>query len=459
MYLPLVSQLNDLEYSGARLVNFIPEPAEEFSGMVLRDRHGLVEKFSFGGPVSELVSNGDGLFGISNGALYNIGNQTKIGDCPGAVHYLAATENQIGVVAGGVYCHWDGTSWTQPTVTGITKPIGVCVKDNSFIVWGESATRKDQFHVSDVNDGTSFTFGVQSAESSADGIRAIVPTSAGIFVFGAENTEFWYNAGADGFIRGAGATISIGCLNGKTAVEDNGVVYWVGNNWRVYRAVGFAPETISTFGVNRVSGSADKGFTCRMRQHRQYVLWRQNQPALAYDQDTGLWTEFATGAFPDLAEQRMHPEDADPLGGAWEARCSVERNNVEYLGLSAGVGTISEASFTDSDGQAVIREAITGPVHFGGERRVIHRVRLGVDTGQRPVSGGSEVSLGREPQIMARFSRDGITWGGEKTRGLGMPGDFRRFVTFRNLGQFRIIKARIRVSDPVRANIYGVTLE
>ena len=71
--------------------------------------------------------------------------------------------------------------------------------------------------------------------------------------------------------------------------------------------------------------------------------------------------------------------------------------------------------------------------------------------------GVNTTDIGREPKVMVRISRDGATWGAWKERGLGELGEYNKQVRLRNLGRGRRVQFEVRVTDPVRADLLGVS--
>lgn len=64
-----------------------------------------------------------------------------------------------------------------------------------------------------------------------------------------------------------------------------------------------------------------------------------------------------------------------------------------------------------------------------------------------------------DPKVQFCYSRDGgHTWSSWKERSLGAVGRFNQRVRYLNIGQFRAIVVKIRVSDPVKRDILGANV-
>jgi len=72
---------------------------------------------------------------------------------------------------------------------------------------------------------------------------------------------------------------------------------------------------------------------------------------------------------------------------------------------------------------------------------------------------GGTGGIGRTPQAMLQTSRDGLNWGVEKWRDVGDKGEYNRFAEWFGLGAFRRFQIRIRITDPIPRDIYGVEYE
>jgi hypothetical protein len=123
---------------------------------------------------------------------------------------------------------------------------------------------------------------------------------------------------------------------------------------------------------------------------------------------------------------------------------------VEYLGCDTGViATLDDDTFTD-DGKVMEGVAVSVPVQSGGDPFAIARVHLEMDVGFG--------TIGRTPQIMMQTTKDGRNWSVEKWRSVGDTGDYGKIVRWHGLGSFRRFQARLRVTDPVRRDLYGVAV-
>ena len=440
-YIPLASKSGalssnpELNTSPERMVNYVPVPGDGFGKVHALRRYGLVERQATDNEVDAIVTNGSDLYFISDGRLWQQdGTPTDLGFVGYGEVVMAASESEVAIVVDNKYFLWDGSTLTQHTAGAVTYPKGVCFVDGFFVVWGGGVAGPDGFQISYLNDGSTFNGSdLLSATSKADPIRCIVPVPTGIAVVGSSTIEFWRNAGATtGLFRKAkGTTLGFGARNRSLVCEDEGVIFLVGNDNRVYRVAGYGYEVISSEAGNEVTENMNASFACRQRGGR-FICFRRGdgRPTVVFNTSTGLWSEFSTN------------------DGAWEPVCATEYFNRQYYGSQTGIVENSKSSFDDTTGSAHLC-AITPAFDFEGPTTILPNMRLqfGVNT----------TDIGREPKVMVRISRDGATWGAWKERGLGELGEYNKQVRLRNLGRGRRVQFEVRVTDPVRADLLGVS--
>lgn len=435
---PFARQSKDAPgYSGERLKNLFLRPSDGYAQGVLIGRSGLLSQHNISlQSARDMVSMGGSLYAVAGGKVSKIsgGTVTQVGSVPDdEATQMASSGTEVAIVAGGKYHICDGTTTAEYTTGALTNPVGVAYMDGYFIVIGSSGGRSDALTVSGLDDGTSFdALDFAFAENAPDELVAIVEDHNEIWLFGSETTEIWYNSGAAGFPfqRNAGALIERGATALTVAKEDN-AVFWVGEDRRVYRSSGSSPQVISTRESEETLKAATlgRGFITDDKGHKFYVLRLAGRPALAYDLTTGLWCEFSTG-----------------LGEAeFAGTCSARSGGTFYVGTSTGhIATLDPDTYQDLGGY-LEAEAISTPV-ARADYFSINRLHMNI-------AGGDVNAQGR---VMLQVSKNGRTWGLEKWRNLGALGEFFRRVTWHGLGASRRFQFRIRITDAVQRDIYGV---
>lgn len=455
-------------YSGEKLMNYFAREGDGVSPMVLLGRSGFVARASVSGPVRAIHGMGGSIYAAAGGAIWRVlnGVATYVGSIPDDANtYMASSGTQLAVVAGSRYFVSQGTTATEHTTGAVETPHGVAFLDGYFVVTGESTGREDCHAVSSLNDATTFDASdFAFAESAADGIQAVIADHGELWFLGSETIETWYNSGGDyPFARNPGSRVEHGCANGKTVAKEDNAVFWLGDDGAVYRSGGGTPQVISTREVEEELNDVVGGFTFSDRGHRFYALTRRNASTYCYDLTTGLWAERSTG-IPD---------------SPWVCTCSFLMGGVEYFGTSDGkVGVLAPDAYSD-DGEVIEAEVISTPIERNGAYFPISKIHANFSTGQSgigyeyvdgPLATESAVEfvtetgapleitdrVPRKPKVMLQVSRDGQTWGKERWRDLPELGHYNQRVTWHGLGAGRRFQARIRITDPVSRDLYGV---
>lgn len=426
-------------YSGERLINGFLRPAQTISQGIICGRSGLSLHRSYSN-VRALSRIGGALYVIAAGRVWRDGaTPVLVGSVPDDTATAVASNGRaFAIVAGGAYHLCNGTTTIQYDTGAITSPRDVAFQDGYFIVTGSSGDRDDAFTISALDDGTTFNaLDFAFAEASPDEIVGVIADHNEVWLFGKDSIEVFRNSGAQDFPfeRNAGAKLERGCLDGRTiAKEDNGV-FWIGQDRVAYRSNGVAPMVISTREVDEAleGGTITGGFTFRDRGHKFYAVSVEGRPTLCYDLTTQLWSERSTGL--DY--------------GPWACTGVLDLDGAQYFTADIGVLTQSADLFTDLGAEMAL-EAVSVPIVQGNKRFRVPRAELRMD--------GGALDIGRDPQVMMQTTKDGENWSPEKWRPLGRLGNYGRKARWNGLGQFEFFQARIRITDPVARDIYGVTL-
>lgn len=432
-------------YSGERVKNLFIRPTRGVSQGVLIGRSGADRFASLdpGEPVRAIENLEGNIYAVVGGGVWRIENgvSTLLGEVIDSREtFTASNGSEIAIVAGGKYYICDGTTVTEYSTGAVDVPRGVTFQDGYFVVIGEAFGRGDGMTVSGLDDGTTFDeLEFAFAENSPDDLRAVLSDHGELWLFGPRTIEIWWNTGGADFpfARNTGAVIEKGCLAGKTVAKEDNMVYWVGADRIVYRSAGASPEVISTREVEEQLDDADieLAFTFKDRGHKFYAIRLSNQADLVFDLTTGAWHERTTG----IGEN------------PWLITCATIASGVEYFGTDSGrIVTLNPETFQD-DGEIIEAEAISAPVESQGDFFSINRIHMNIRGGV----GG----IGRQPQVMLQTTKDGRNWSDEKWRDLGDVGQYYLRAVWHALGMFRRFQVRVRITDAVPRDIYGVHYE
>lgn len=428
-----------LEYSGERLLNWYPRPWPDGGrgAVALLPSPGLTRHvlLSSGRPVRAIVTANGGVFAVCGGHLWRVVGSTvtavgSIVDTPDTT--IAADGVNVSVAAGGEYYVWNGTTLSTPS-SGAFDQVGSVTEIDGYTVLSELGGQK--FSVSGIRDAASIdALDFASAEGSPDHLVRVFADHSELILFGTRSTEIWQNSGNPDFpfTRLAGGKLNRGCLFPRSVVSEDNSVWWVGDDRVIYRMVGYTPTRVSTHAVERAlrdySETADiRAMTLTYDGAKWFVLWFPDRPAWVFDAASGMWHERGTN-------------------GPWLATCAASGDGLTTLGGSDG-WLYRLGGLTDGP-HAILREAVSLPV-VAPDRLSMHEVEVCFRTGAEDINRPALASL--------EISRDGgRTWGPERWRSMGRLGNYDRRTRWQQLGHGRTFQARVRVTDPVSASIWGV---
>lgn len=381
-------------------------------------------------------------FVVSGSVLYRGASSLGVVSTSGVAR-MACSDVQLGVVDGGKFWIYDGSSltWVENDKTGDPLPffIGVIFIAQRFVLLCADGT----FYWSDVDDGTQIDgLSFANAESSPDGAVDIVKLGEEFAIAGGSTVEWWFITGDPDapFQRSANRTHARGCGAQGSVVQADNTVIFVGDDRIVYRS-GMIPTPISTHGIeHRLSLCSDlaaaTAFTVTFAGHPFYVLNIPGQGSFAYDFSTKEWAEWASYG-------------RTTFRGAW----GVMNQGVPVIGdaVSGQIWTLDADTCADGSDPLVRLASFFLPQPFGVAR--LDNVTL---MGSRGVG-----VLGESPDPVAelRVSTNGVgDWGEWRERSLGAQGQRNTRATWRGLG--RIVGpgafGQVRVSDPVNVAFAGI---
>ena len=421
------------------LLNMYAEVATGRSGLVRRQRPGTALAYALTSLKRGIEEFSHGHYIVAREKAYKWDGTTltSLGDLTsnaGRVTIITDDNDNVAFSDGTAAFHYNATTTAWSTVTTPTA-VGTLAFQGGFGVYNDPDS--DQFYISALNDLTSWdALDFATAESQSDKIVRVFVDHSDILLFGGKTIEAWRNSGASDFPFTFNTAMERGCLAAFSVASEDNSVFWLGNDSIVYRMDGYRPVRVSTHAIEDWIGKATnkesaEAFVYTERGHKFYVLTFPGYGTRQLNIATGLWNACRT---IDKEEWRI-------IGGAGKP--------TGYYLTPAGIVTLDSNSNTDA-GMIMERQAISAPVHNGGDRFSLSEFWLDCEVGR--VAGGSA-----EPHVALQVSRNGEDFGNERWRGLGLTGDYKRRVMWRKLGQAREFTLKVTVTDDVNFAIMSTS--
>lgn len=329
--------------------------------------------------------------------------------------------------------YWNGTTIT---VTAFPTAVGPLTFQGGYGIY--SVPGEAQFYITDPNDfSTVDPLNFATAESNPDPLlRAFVDHNE-LWLFGTRSIEVWQLSGGTDFpftpfvnaqmARGLGAAYSV-------AAEDN-TLFFLGDDWVVYRADGYRPLRVSTHPIERAINAVPKSqrvnadaMVYTIGGHKFYTLRFPDYLTIQYNVATGLWNRCETYLFDD-----------------WRLMSSAGLAS-DYVMTDAGISQLS-VDVNQDEGGILRRSAISAPIYADGKRILIRSFFLDCEVGR--------AAEGVSPQVMMRIARDGEIFGNERWRSMGTTGGYTRRVMWRNCGEARRPTFEFACTDDVNFAVVG----
>ena len=332
-------------------------------------------------------------------------------------------QDVITVAAGGTYYVWDGSAATEPTGGAFDAVSSVEFLDHYTLLTEKDGRRFQWTDVADPEtlDGLNFT----TADGADDLIIRGMALSGHYWVFKQKSHEIWYNTGgpgADAFARVQGMVRNTGLAGFNLIAKLPDAAFMIGSDGRAHLIAGGIVKPVSTPPVETAIKDCRpvSVLTYEDEGHTFCAIILRDCPAWVFDVATGEWHERAEGA-------TLRP---------WNVQCSAKVGATWFLGRNTG--EISRLTRSNADGiEPLVREATSATLTLDGARFVTRELEFFPRQG---VSSGS---------VWLSLSRDGgMTWTPNKTLPLGGVGGYGKRLIARNLGQSRMLTARLRWSAP-----------
>ena len=425
-----------------RLINLFREPlvAGAKAGYQLRAVSGMAQ-------IADLdrvfmrdlrVFNGN-LLSLCGGMLSRItanGVVTEIGEVgESEASNLSENTGYATIVADGSYHHWDGADLVP---VALDYPVGSVGYLGGYTIVTELGGRR--FGWSDLRDPTTFP-GLNFASAEIDNnpiLRGVVCKDV-LLLFKTSGFEMWAvsgQAGAKAFARVSGAMEEKGLRAfGLITTFPNGLAF-VGSDGKVYLwSGGLSPISITPVESALERNEPQRMFYYTKRGHEFICITFRDIPAWCCDLSTGEWHERAENDGP------WTMETTTGFGGAWYG--GTQTGKIVRLTdrcVDFGMPMIRKAvSLPLSKGKPFIVSAIAIYPQTGTHQQSDAEYWLEDDVGVLSGDGLNPLAWADDSpaSIGLRVTRDGQSFGPERVRGLGAPGQRDLWVQWRNLGQFR----------------------
>ncbi len=401
---------------------------------------GLTLHASVGdGPIRGIKKLGANLFVVSGDELFYVdvtGAVTFVGTIGGSnsVCRMEANRTQVAICTSGpAYA---------ATVSGIvplpeTDLLGVAYQDGYGIFPQRGG---EDWFISALDDFSSISaLDVTQADVFPDNVVGVVSDHREVVIFGEESIETYVNTGNPlfPFERTGSGFVEHGCGAVGSIAKAENLIFWLGDEGRVYVMSGYQAQPISTPAVefaiaSDVNSELAEAFTYTQEGHTFYVLSLPSM-TLVYDLVTKMWHK--------RRSYRMDRWRAQGFQKIWRGL---------YVGDFQGNGIykMDLGAFLEGSDQ-LERTMITPPFYASGKRMLFDELRLDCEQGV--------VAIDVEPKALLDWTNDfGRTWSNIIRHDLGLIGEYRRETKWFNLGSDYNRSMRIRMNSPMPVRILGL---
>jgi hypothetical protein len=301
-----------------------------------------------------------------------------------------------------------------------------------------------QFYITALLDFTNVdALDFATAESSPDDLLRVFSNGGTAWMFGKRTIEPWQNSGDQlfPFSRVGNVRIQRGLAGVNAVSECDGVPMFLGDNRIFYRLDGYSVNPISNegveFNVSRMSVVDDCIAMSYTQEGHLFCVFKfpTEKVSWVFDVGTGLWHERVTG------------------GNSWRANCMMKLGNRQLIGDDSTPRLLEiRTDIYADDGQELVSTHVL-PTIWEDNNKIRH-ASLEVD-----MESGIGSLLGSDPSMVLDWSEDGgRTYGNFLTRQFGKVGQYLYRAIWTRLGSSQERIYRLRISDPVKRVITGVSL-
>lgn len=383
---------------------------------------------------------------------------------------------QIAIVSDGVYLVIESGALTTVSHP-ISSPMTVDFIDG-FFVFSHLDGRISHTESDDATTIDGLAFG--AVESSADPCTRVIERQREILAFGTRSTEFFADVGTAPFAFERNQAIEIGCVAPGSVAKLDQTVLFVADDLtvRMLPAGSYQAQRISSHAVERAILDEPN------REDIVSVVWRSKGHSFyCISGDTFSWCY-------DLTTGHWHNRESYGLR-RWTVSTVVEFDGRLIAGdYDSNHLYVMSADYSDEDGDAMLVEIITPPVHAWPSKIKFNALHLDMVPGvglnsytpsdrAQMTWGGDPLTWGGslfywttseasgdintyDPAVMMSYSDDGgKNWSAESTRAIGRLGETMKRIVWRRLGMTRQHGRtfRFRASAAVMRGFMGAAVD
>lgn len=384
-------------------------------------------------------------------------NAVKVASATFVGNYVSMADNgQSLLMADGIKCYAYNLTSGALTTVDVPQTDSLTFIDGYFLA-NQKGTNK--FGASNLLSTEFDPLQFASAEGSPDDILGIQAIHRELWIFGQRTIEIWFNSGGDfPFQRLQGGYIEKGTLNNRSFTVTDDSIFWLGDDLSVYRADGYTPTRISTFGVENIlnSNNTEDAFMQSYSQEGHdfiFLTLPKAKRTLCFDAVTGLWHE-----------------RTNKTAGRHLANVMASYSGITIVGdfQESKIYTFDLDYVYDED-ELIRREVILPPIYFGGNRfkNVCLELLFQNFSAQAPLptklwqdmTCEERRAPDNKPRVLLSWTdNQGLTWTPDYPQVIADLGDNNMGVRWYKLGSSFSRTYRIRMEEPINAIWAGVSL-
>jgi len=390
--------------------------------------------------------------------LFTDSRSRDVGQIPGVGRCIMANDGEnlfVVTESNGVFKYGNSilSEVTDPNISGANS---VDFINNQFLYTFSNFTS-----VSNVGDGSTVnSLNIIGEETEPDALVRDFVFDEIIYRFGTRSTVAWYNSGVGNppIEKLQGRIFQVGLAAIHSVVRTDDAMYWLGDDFRIYRASSGAKQVVSTEPLST--------------EFAKYSAENGTDVSDAFGQTITLGgNNFYIITFPSANKTYILNESLGKLGwaelssgldgGRYQGNSFVQYNGKTYVADvdNGNIYTLDIDTYTNN-GEPLRRERVTGSVNGDllgakGKRLQMSKAKFIMETGVGLING-----QGDNPKIMIEHSDDGgRSWTHGGWPRVGRLGEFTLQVEYYNLDTFFDRIFRISTTDPVNYSIYSATID